>query len=89
MMISSYSPLLQTLPTHTQQQRLIHMVSTVIFSGKFRALLHKIQIGPIQHYITLITLQTVQTNCNPSTTGVYAMSACTNTGKTSTLTITK
>lgn len=29
----------------------------------------------------------VQTNCNPSTTGVYAMSACSNTGKTSTLTI--
>ena len=29
----------------------------------------------------------VQTNCNPSTTGVYSMSACTNTGKTSTLTI--
>ncbi len=30
----------------------------------------------------------VQTNCNPSTTGVYAMSTCTITGKTSTLTIT-
>ena len=29
----------------------------------------------------------VQTNCNPSTTGVYAMSTCTITGKTSTLTI--
>ena len=57
MMISSYSPLLQILPTHTQQQRHIHMVSPVIFTGKFRALLHKIQIGPIQHYIILITLQ--------------------------------
>ena len=29
----------------------------------------------------------VQTNCNPSTTGVYAMSSCSDTGKTSTLTI--
>ena len=29
----------------------------------------------------------VQTNCNPSTTGVYAMSACSDAGKTSTLTI--
>ena len=57
MMTSSYSPLLQILPTHTQQQRHIHMVSPVICTGKFRVLSHKVQIGPIQHYITLITLR--------------------------------